>query len=67
MDTTQYKETFTPDGDTVIKYVRTFQENGLMVEVCLTRDYIAKTDKRVIDRYLNHAVTDILTRNGVEQ
>jgi hypothetical protein len=34
------------------------------VQIYLTKDYLDSTDKRIVESYLNNAVTDILTRNG---
>lgn len=62
-----YKEEFIEDGS-VVRYKRVMPlapKGTVTVEVYLTKDYLDKTDKRVIENYLNHCVSAILTREGV--
>lgn len=62
-----YKEEFVEEGG-IVRYKRTMPlapKGTVTVEVFLTKDYIDKTEKRVIESYLNHCVSAILTREGV--
>jgi peroxiredoxin len=67
MSDTDYKEEFIDEGDKV-KYIRTMPmipTGFCKVEMYLTKSYLQTTEKKVISNYLDHAVAEYLTRNGV--
>lgn len=65
-----YQEEFITEEAGIVKYRRTeiIEPYGkVTVELYLTTAYLDSTHKNVIENYLNNAVADILTRQGVER
>jgi len=65
-----YQEEFITEEAGMVKYRRTevIEPYGkVTVELYLTAAYLDSTHKNVIENYLNNAVADILTRQGVER
>jgi hypothetical protein len=63
-----YAEEFITEEAGMVKYRRTetIEPYGeVTVEIYLTTAYLDGTQKNVIENYLNCAVADILTRQGV--
>lgn len=58
----EYTEQFLPEeGDVKVRYIRTYP-GGISFQIYLTKDYLEKTEKRIVETYLDHTVEGIMTR-----